>query len=58
MRGKKIGLTRSGVFIGSGVLETGEEKIRMTATGAGFTMERGMVRDNWMSFSLKIKEAG
>jgi ribosomal protein L11 methyltransferase len=51
-------LTGSGVFIGSGVLESDEEKIRIKAASAGFAMERGMVRDNWMSFSLKIQQTG
>jgi ribosomal protein L11 methyltransferase len=51
-------LTGSGVFIGSGVLESDEEKIRIKAASAGFTLERGMVRDNWMSFSLKNQEPG
>jgi ribosomal protein L11 methyltransferase len=46
-------LNQSGVFIGSGVLETDEEKIRIKALRAGFTMERLMIKDNWMSFSLK-----
>jgi ribosomal protein L11 methyltransferase len=46
-------LTGSGVFIGSGVLKTDEEKIRTKAASAGFTMELEMVKDNWMSFSLK-----
>ncbi len=48
-------LTPSGVFIGSGVLESDEEKIRERANSCGFTMERLMVKDNWMSFSLKIQ---
>jgi len=46
-------LHHSGVFIGSGVLESDEEKIRIKAAGAGFTMERGMIKDSWMRFSLK-----
>jgi ribosomal protein L11 methyltransferase len=46
-------LTRSGVFIGSGVLVSDEEKIRIGALRGGFTMERLMVKDNWMCFSLK-----
>jgi ribosomal protein L11 methyltransferase len=50
-------LNKSGVFIGSGVLESDEEKIRLRAAGTGFTMERLMIKDNWMSFSLKIKPA-
>ena len=51
-------LTESGVFIGSGVLESDEEKLRISAARAGFTMEREMSRDNWMSFRLKIQEPG
>jgi ribosomal protein L11 methyltransferase len=46
-------LNQSGVFIGSGVLASDEEKIRIEATTAGFTMKRLMVKDNWMSFRLK-----
>jgi len=46
-------LSESGVFIGSGVLESDEEKIRIRAAKAGFIMERKKTRDNWMSFSLK-----
>ena len=46
-------LTQTGVFIGSGVLESDEEKIRMKALQSGMTMERLMIKDNWMSFSLK-----
>jgi ribosomal protein L11 methyltransferase len=46
-------LNKSGVFIGSGVLVSDEEKIRIKATTAGFTMERLMTKDNWMSFRLK-----
>jgi ribosomal protein L11 methyltransferase len=46
-------LHESGVFIGSGVLESDEERIRIKAVEAGFTMERLMVKDNWMSFRLK-----
>jgi ribosomal protein L11 methyltransferase len=46
-------LNQSGVFIGSGVLETDEEKISTRAASAGFTMMKGMIKDNWMSFSLK-----
>jgi ribosomal protein L11 methyltransferase len=46
-------LTQSGVFIGSGVLESDEEKIRIKAIAAGFMMERLMSKDNWMSFILK-----
>ncbi len=48
-------LNQSGVFIGSGVLSSDEEKIRMKATSAGFTMDRLMIKDNWMSFRLKIQ---
>jgi ribosomal protein L11 methyltransferase len=46
-------LNQSGVFIGSGVLESDEEKIRLKALPAGFTMERLMIKDSWMSFRLK-----
>jgi len=46
-------LNHSGVFIGSGVLESDEEKIRIKATTAGFTMKRLMIKDNWMSFRFK-----
>ena len=46
-------LNQSGVFIGSGVLSSDEEKIRIKATTAGFTMDRLMTKDNWMSFRLK-----
>jgi ribosomal protein L11 methyltransferase len=51
-------LTGSGVFIGSGVLESDEEKIRIAAASAGFTLERRMTKDSWISFSLKNPEAG
>ena len=46
-------LNQSGVFIGSGVLASDEEKIRIKATTSGFTMERLMIKDNWMCFRLK-----
>ncbi|HET7000014.1 MAG TPA: 50S ribosomal protein L11 methyltransferase, partial [Puia sp.] len=46
-------LNQTGVLIGSGVLESDKEKIRELATAAGFTFELQMIRDNWMSFSLK-----
>jgi ribosomal protein L11 methyltransferase len=46
-------LNKTGVLIGSGVLESDEEKIRERATTAGFAFELQMIRDNWMSFSLK-----
>jgi len=46
-------LNQSGVFIGSGVLESDEEKIMIKASNAGFTMERLMIKDSWMSFRLK-----
>jgi ribosomal protein L11 methyltransferase len=46
-------LNKSGVFIGSGVLESDEEKIGITAAGSGFVMEKLMVKENWMSFRLK-----
>ncbi|HEY2649617.1 MAG TPA: 50S ribosomal protein L11 methyltransferase [Puia sp.] len=46
-------LKQTGVLIGSGVLESDEARIRERATKAGFTFELQMIRDNWMSFSLK-----
>jgi ribosomal protein L11 methyltransferase len=46
-------LKQTGVLIGSGVLESDEARIREKATTAGFTFELQMIRDNWMSFSLK-----
>lgn len=46
-------LRPSGVFIGSGVLESDEEKIRVKAAASGFRMERLMTRDNWMGFRLE-----
>jgi ribosomal protein L11 methyltransferase len=46
-------LKQKGVFIGSGVLESDEEKISLKAASAGFTIERNMTRDSWMSFSIK-----
>lgn len=46
-------LNESGVFMGSGVLESDEEKIRVKAAAAGFTLEKKMTKDNWMSFSLR-----
>jgi ribosomal protein L11 methyltransferase len=49
-------LTQSGVFIGSGVLESDEEKIRLKAAGDGFTLEKLMTKDNWMSFRLRNQE--
>jgi ribosomal protein L11 methyltransferase len=51
-------LTESGVFIGSGVLESDEEKIRITAASVGFILEPGVTKDSWMSFSLKNEEPG
>ena len=48
-------LEDSGVFIGCGVLESDEEKIRQLSTSLGFYMEKLRIRDNWMSFSLKIR---
>jgi ribosomal protein L11 methyltransferase len=49
-------LSESGVFIGSGVLESDEEKIRKRAVAEGFSMERLMTKDNWMSFCLKNQQ--
>ncbi len=51
-------LTESGVFIGSGVLESDEEKIRIAATSAGFIFELGKRKDSWICFSLKKQEPG
>ncbi len=48
-------LKDSGVFIGSGVLESDEEIIRTKATSSGLNMKTLMTKDNWMSFSLKIQ---
>ncbi len=50
-------LTESGVFIGSGVLESDEEKIRNRAAQSGLAFERLMTKDNWMSFSLKNSQS-
>jgi ribosomal protein L11 methylase PrmA len=46
-------LNQTGVFLGSGVLGSDEKKIREKATLAGFAFELQMIKDNWMSFSLK-----
>jgi ribosomal protein L11 methyltransferase len=46
-------LKQKGVFIGSGVLESDEEKISIKAASAGFTIEPLMTRDSWMSFRIK-----
>ena len=46
-------LNKTGVLIGSGVLESDEEKIRKKAADSGFVFEMQVIRDNWMSFSLK-----
>ena len=46
-------LNQTGVFLGSGVLGSDEKKIREKATNAGFAFELQMIKDNWMSFSLK-----
>ena len=51
-------LTPSGVFIGSGVLESDEEKIRTKSAVSGFRMERLMIRDYWMSFRLENQVTG
>jgi len=45
-------LKQSGVFMGSGVLESDEERIRAKAASAGFTVEREMTKDSWMSFRI------
>jgi ribosomal protein L11 methyltransferase len=50
-------LTQSGVFIGSGVLESDEEKINQKAKKEGLWMQRRMIKDNWMGFSLKIQSS-
>ncbi len=47
-------LTSKGVFIGSGVLESDEDRIHVSASNAGFIFQRLMIKDNWMSFSLNI----
>lgn len=49
-------LSQTGVLIGSGVLDSDEEKIRKKAADCGFAFELQMIKDNWMSFSLKINE--
>ncbi len=49
-------LNQTGVFIGSGVLESDEEKIRIKAASAGFTIERLMIKDSWISFRLKNQQ--
>ena len=46
-------LTAGGVLLGSGVLESDEERIRVCATDNGFLMSVVAVRDNWMSFTLR-----
>jgi len=46
-------LNKSGVFIGSGVLESDEVRIIPVAIRAGFIFERLNTKDNWMSFRLK-----
>ena len=46
-------LNKSGVFIGSGVLESDEERIIPVALRAGFIFERLNIKDNWMSFRLE-----
>jgi len=51
-------LHKTGVFIGSGVLESDEEKIRIEAASAGFAIERLMIKDNWMSFRIKNQQPG
>lgn len=50
-------LTESGVFTGSGVLESDEEKIRNRAAECDLIFERLMTKDNWMSFSLKNSQS-
>ncbi len=46
-------LSADGVLIGSGVLDSDEEKILRSATNEGFFMNVLAVRDNWMNFSLR-----
>jgi ribosomal protein L11 methyltransferase len=53
MKNLRQHLTDTGVFIGSGVLDSDEEKIRNQALATGFVFEILMSKDNWMSFSLK-----
>ena len=48
-------LTQTGVLIGSGVLESDEEKIRISAASNGFTMKRLMTRESWICFLLKTQ---
>lgn len=50
-------LNLSGVFIGSGVLVSDQERIRIKAVSAGFDLLPGMTKDNWMSFRLKNQES-
>jgi ribosomal protein L11 methyltransferase len=45
-------LTQKGVFIGSGILESDEGRMRARAALYGFKMEKRLTKDNWMSFSL------
>lgn len=49
-------LDDNGVLIASGVLQSDEEKIRQRAAEEGFLMNILLIRDNWMSFSLKKRE--
>jgi ribosomal protein L11 methyltransferase len=46
-------LNETGVLIGSGILESDEERIKKKAVDCGFVFELQMIKDNWMSFSLK-----
>ena len=46
-------LDENGVVIACGVLQSDEEKISQRATEEGFLMNILLIRDNWMSFSLK-----
>lgn len=48
-------LERSGVLIGSGILETDEDKVAESAQRAGLKMERICETDNWLCFNLKIR---
>jgi ribosomal protein L11 methyltransferase len=49
-------LNQTGVFIGSGVLESDEERIRLKAAANGFELEKLMIKDNWMSFRLRNQQ--
>jgi ribosomal protein L11 methyltransferase len=46
-------LSQNGVFVGSGVLVSDEEKIREKAANAGFDLNIQLTKDNWMTFRLE-----